>query len=141
MQRVGKTMDIADKIVPLNIHGVHSSLPIGYRPSPSRNFRGCLPGPILASAKNRYVPDFTGAPDTIRTCDLCLRRATLYPAELRVRCGAFSRLAGPRQRPCKGWSREEQGPKGNGHTFESCRVRPGKRVPSAPGMWRGKPRA
>jgi hypothetical protein len=29
----------------------------------------------------------SGAPDTIRTCDLCLRRATLYPAELRVRCG------------------------------------------------------
>src|SRR6185437_7237072 len=27
---------------------------------------------------------FAGAPDTIRTCDLCLRRATLYPAELRV---------------------------------------------------------
>ena len=26
-----------------------------------------------------------GAPDRIRTCDLCLRRATLYPAELRVR--------------------------------------------------------
>ncbi len=26
----------------------------------------------------------SGAPDTIRTCDLCLRRATLYPAELRV---------------------------------------------------------
>ena len=25
-----------------------------------------------------------GAPDTIRTCDLCLRRATLYPAELRA---------------------------------------------------------
>ena len=40
-----------------------------------------------------------GAPDTIRTCDLCLRRATLYPAELRVRCASFSRLAGPRQRP------------------------------------------
>jgi hypothetical protein len=35
----------------------------------------------------------SGAPDTIRTCDLCLRRATLYPAELRVRCGSFSRLA------------------------------------------------
>src|ERR1700722_1031749 len=28
-----------------------------------------------------------GAPDTIRTCDLCLRRATLYPAELRVHWG------------------------------------------------------
>ena len=25
-----------------------------------------------------------GAPDRIRTCDLCLRRATLYPAELRA---------------------------------------------------------
>src|ERR1700733_6609669 len=30
-----------------------------------------------------------GAPDTIRTCDLCLRRATLYPAELRVHWGSF----------------------------------------------------
>jgi flavin-dependent trigonelline monooxygenase, oxygenase component len=27
---------------------------------------------------------FAGAPDRIRTCDLCLRRAALYPAELRV---------------------------------------------------------
>ena len=27
----------------------------------------------------------SGAPDRIRTCDLCLRRAALYPAELRVR--------------------------------------------------------
>jgi Shikimate dehydrogenase substrate binding domain len=27
-----------------------------------------------------------GGPDTIRTCDLCLRRAALYPAELRVLC-------------------------------------------------------
>lgn len=32
-----------------------------------------------------YIIDFIGAPDTIRTCDLCLRRAALYPAELRVR--------------------------------------------------------
>ena len=34
-----------------------------------------------------FTPVYTrenGAPDTIRTCDLCLRRATLYPAELRV---------------------------------------------------------
>ena len=30
------------------------------------------------------VPYGDGAPDTIRTCDLCLRRATLYPAELRA---------------------------------------------------------
>ena len=34
-----------------------------------------------------YSGDVNGAPDTIRTCDLCLRRAALYPAELRVlRC-------------------------------------------------------
>ena len=45
---------------------------------------------------------FIGAPDTIRTCDLCLRRATLYPAELRVREGSFSRLAGQGQRPFRG---------------------------------------
>jgi hypothetical protein len=25
--------------------------------------------------------------------------------------------------PAKGWQGEEQGPKGKGHTFESCRVR------------------
>ena len=28
-----------------------------------------------------------GAPDRIRTCGLCLRRAALYPAELRVHLG------------------------------------------------------
>jgi hypothetical protein len=27
-----------------------------------------------------------GAPDKIRTCDPCLRRAVLYPAELRALC-------------------------------------------------------
>src|SRR5579862_659636 len=45
------------------------------------------------------VIERAGAPDTIRTCDLCLRRATLYPAELRVRCASFSRLARHRQWP------------------------------------------
>src|SRR5690606_6983108 len=38
-------------------------------------------------------PSCVGAPDRIRTCDLCLRRAALYPAELRVRTRA--RLATP----------------------------------------------
>ena len=36
-----------------------------------------------------------GAPDRIRTCDLCLRRAALYPAELRVpgsRAGSGERI-------------------------------------------------
>jgi hypothetical protein len=32
-----------------------------------------------------------GASDTIRTCDLCLRRVTLYPAELRAQCLAVQR--------------------------------------------------
>ena len=52
--------------------------------------------------------------------------------------GSFSRSAVRRQRPCQGWLGEEQGPKGNGHTFESCRVRPEKRVPSVPGLWRAE---
>src|SRR4030088_686675 len=30
----------------------------------------------------------------------------------------------------------EQGPKGKGHTFESCRGAPGKHVASVPGLWR-----
>ena len=36
------------------------------------------------AAKSLNLLRKIGAPDTIRTCDLCLRRATLYPAELRV---------------------------------------------------------
>ena len=47
----------------------------------------CLPGQNAEIGKIAEVLDFTGAPDTIRTCDLCLRRATLYPAELRAREG------------------------------------------------------
>jgi hypothetical protein len=39
-----------------------------------RNRRACLPRRKLASVEIREVFDFIGAPDTIRTCDLCLRR-------------------------------------------------------------------
>ena len=49
-------------------------------------------------------------PTRFRTCDLCLRRATLYPAELRVRGGSFSRLAGQGQRPVGGWGGIGAGP-------------------------------
>jgi hypothetical protein len=35
-----------------------------------------------------------GAPDWIRTSDLCLRRATLYPAELRVQRAFMGSLSG-----------------------------------------------
>src|SRR5882757_9420140 len=38
----------------------------------------------IVSRRSRLRIDDVGAPDTIRTCGLRLRRATLYPAELRV---------------------------------------------------------
>src|SRR4026209_2490341 len=38
---------------------------------------------------------FTRAPDRIRTCDLWLRRPTLYPAELRARRGCSYPMSGP----------------------------------------------
>src|SRR5262245_5998698 len=41
----------------------------------------------------------SGAPDKIRTCDLCLRRAALYPAELRARPRLDSPPMDERQRP------------------------------------------
>src|SRR4051812_28824655 len=49
----------------------------------------------LINFKKLAIPKplvFCGAPDTIRTYDLCLRRATLYPAELRVHEGCYRRL-------------------------------------------------
>ena len=44
-------------------------------PETLRALTRCLPKSIMALAENRNMPDFTAAPDTIRTCDLCLRRA------------------------------------------------------------------
>ena len=41
--------------------------------------------PLFAPTPSSGLSDQkAGAPDRIRTCDLCLRRAALYPAELRV---------------------------------------------------------
>src|SRR3954469_14557522 len=42
----------------------------------------------------------TGAPERIRTSDLCLRRAALYPAELRARSVLDSGRRMERQRHC-----------------------------------------
>ena len=39
---------------------------------------------LLLRAGSRREVDRNGAPERIRTSDLCLRRATLYPAELRA---------------------------------------------------------
>jgi hypothetical protein len=46
---------------------------------------GCFMGQTYTWRVSRSKHEENGAPDTIRTCDLCLRRATLYPAELRAR--------------------------------------------------------
>src|SRR5664279_5877458 len=60
--------------------------------------RDCETGQYSRFANNRF--DFAGeigAPETIRTSDLCLRRATLYPAELRAPIGLNRRNARQRQ--------------------------------------------
>ena len=48
------------------------------------SLRISLQRPKLAAPNAIYVIDFIGAPERIRTSGLCLRRAALYPAELRV---------------------------------------------------------
>jgi hypothetical protein len=60
--------------------GPRASGPRGRSPS-GRSPR--IQGPARQLNASLY-PHKDGAPDTIRTCGLCLRRATLYPAELRV---------------------------------------------------------
>jgi RNA-directed DNA polymerase len=43
----------------------------------------CLPGLNALGWQIGYIIDFIGAPDTIRTCDLCLRRErSLLPVEI-----------------------------------------------------------
>ena len=63
------------------------------RERPRRIFRTCAraaqcPIPIPDTQKKERPSEdglsFFGAPDRIRTCDPCLRRAVLYPAELRA---------------------------------------------------------
>jgi hypothetical protein len=48
-----------------------------------RTFRGRMWFPPIRDFEQAI--EIAGAPDKIRTCDLCLRRAALYPAELRAR--------------------------------------------------------
>src|SRR5262245_9326702 len=44
----------------------------------------CGHASLIGARRRSQIIEGTGAPDRIRTCDLCLRRATLYPTELRV---------------------------------------------------------
>ena len=96
--------DVAEKIYRMLLH--ISKMQFGLPPPPGglelvamvprkqNSARRCYPGvtPHLAistsqARRSRQVSvmvEENGAPDRIRTCDLCLRRAALYPAELRV---------------------------------------------------------
>jgi hypothetical protein len=57
-------------------------------------------------ARERDREKKNGAPDRIRTCDPCLRRAVLYPAELRVR----ERAQGPSRGRCLQHGRQALNP-------------------------------
>jgi hypothetical protein len=79
-------------------------------------------GSILGGLQPTETRCLFPRPSKPNSIDISLRRATLYPAELRVQWSSFSRLVRHRQRPLgAGW--EGARPKGTGHTFESCRVR------------------
>ena len=82
--------------------GVRRSVPQGLeqeRPQPTKGgYKSCLGRAGRRGKENAAYSGMiwgTGAPERIRTSDLCLRRAALYPAELRAR-GPRSVLA-----PCK----------------------------------------
>src|SRR5260370_1052426 len=95
--------------------------------------RACSPGagPVRSPSLGRA----DGAPDTIRTCDLCLRRATLYPAELRVRRVHLADWPGVGNGPSgAGWARNTAR---KAKITRSNRVgRPEKRVPDVPWLRR-----
>lgn len=83
MKSVGLTMNVTDEILSVNSRELRVLPAMGAKSL--QLFTRCLPDPEPVLAEVQDVPDFIGAPDTIRSCDLCLRRATLYPAELPVR--------------------------------------------------------
>src|SRR5271155_2627477 len=68
-----------------------------------------------------------GGPDTIRTCDLCLRRAALYPAELRVRSRALviSASGPPAQAGLTGVHPLPPGAGGHGSVLSAASARDG----------------
>src|SRR5690349_17730622 len=70
----------------------------------------CLPRAALCQRTTLQVDDLIGAPDRIRTCDLCLRRAALYPAELRVPGGEIDGTPRLRNRDQPNRSRQSLSP-------------------------------
>src|SRR3954466_1431752 len=80
-----------------------------------------IPDPTAAGFLQR-CQQITGAPEGIRTPDLCLRRAALYPAELRARRGfMYRRLREAAIAGLVGILRESS--YGRGQGFESLRAR------------------
>ena len=68
-----------------------------------------------------------GGPDRIRTCDLCLRRAALYPAELRVPQGRGRTILESRGRVnplCGGSGTSGRGTRGEGPDARAGFARP-----------------
>src|SRR5689334_12824665 len=70
-----------------------------------------------------------GAPDRIRTYDLCLRRAALYPAELRVRVWpALMTDTGPKGKLSATCDRERNGRPATDQVVPHVRKEPVKRA-------------
>src|ERR1700730_2053366 len=78
-----------------------------------------------------------GAPDRIRTCDLRLRRATLYPAELRVPWASLIRHLTALGKRRKAASREAPpaSPMGILSMLETRNMRPGEMAVELPGAF------
>ena len=80
-------------------------------------------GPAILEKWQISTISVNGAPDRIRTCGLCLRRAALYPAELRVRGSARLALGGLSGKPGQGM-REAPRAGGGVPTRRPCRHGP-----------------
>ena len=65
----------------------------------------------------------SGAPERIRTSDLCLRRATLYPAELRAPADCIDQTGRIGNGPLFARLAQAGSSCGKGRTFESSRAR------------------
>ena len=117
---------------------------------------GTLPGLPAPSRRRHCLAAVNGAPDRIRTCDLWLRRPTLYPTELRalkrIRSGhvphrGAQRTGGRRPAVLRHRSRQASaelretsvrapGPHGHAGCGNGTLVDPGTGGQAASGRWR-----
>jgi hypothetical protein len=72
---------------------VHFSQTVAYGYRVAISHRGQIPWRRPRPRKRKQLNYLAGAPETIRTSDLCLRRAALYPTELRVPAATSRRAA------------------------------------------------